>query len=358
MADPWPVPVRDDLRAVQPYRAPQPDVAVRLNTNECPWPPSEQFLHDVGEAVARLDLHRYPDREALAVREGLAARHGVTREHIWVGNGSNELIQQLMLAFGGPGRRVMLFEPTYAMHAQIARMTGTEIIAKGIEEPWRLDPETVGWVTSIDPPAMTFICSPNNPTGNAHDPSVARAALEKGTGLVVVDEAYGDFGGESARELLEEHDRLVVLRSMSKSWRLAGARLGYLIAHPWLVEAVQLTRLPYHLSAASQAVAEVALRHQRALLAGVEEIVAERERLTKELTRVPSVEVFPSEANFVLFRTPMDGPVLWQRLVTEGVLVRDVSGAIPRALRVTVGTGDQNAIFVSAVRKVLADADA
>jgi histidinol-phosphate aminotransferase len=350
MSDEWPVPLRDDLGDLRPYRAPQPDVGIRLNTNECPWPPPEPFLRDVADALARLELHRYPDREVTAVRAGLATRHGVRPEQVWVGNGSNELIQQLLLAFGGPGRRVLLFEPTYAMHTHIARMTGTEIVAKVIEEPWRLDADTVGWVTSIDPPTMTFICSPNNPTGNAHDLSVVAAALEKGTGLVIVDEAYGDFGGESARELLDEHDRLVILRSMSKSWRLAGARLGYLLAHPWVVDALQVTRLPYHLSATSQAVAEVALRHQRLLMAGVGEIVAERDRLAKELARVPGVEVFPSDANFVLFRTPFEPAAVWQAMLDRGVLIRDVG--IPERLRVSVGTPEENDTFLQVAADV------
>ena len=351
-----PVEVRDDLADLRPYRAPQPEVAVRLNTNECPWPPPEPFARDAATALSEIAFHRYPDRDATTVRAGLATRHGLTPENVWVANGSNELIQQILLAFGGPGRRVLLFEPTYAMHSHIARVTGTEIVVKGLEEPWRLEPDAVAWGVSFEPPTLTFICSPNNPTGNAHDLEVVRAALESGPGLVVVDEAYGDFGGESAARLLPDHDRLIVLRSMSKSWRLAGLRLGYMLAPAWIVEALQLTRLPYHLSATSQAVAEVALKHQRTLLAGVEEIVAERERLSKELTRVPDVEVFPSDANFILFRTPLDGPRVWRALVDEGVLVRDVSAAIPRALRVTVGTSDQNALFVGALRSVVADA--
>jgi histidinol-phosphate aminotransferase len=240
------------------------------------------------------------------------------------------------------------------MHSHIARVTATPVVRKDVPEPWTLDVETVAWGVSFDPPALTFICSPNNPTGNAQPLDVVEAALAAGPGLVVVDEAYGEFGGDSARALLDANERLVIVRSFSKSWRLAGARIGYMLAHPWLVEAVQVARLPYHLSALTQACGEVALAHAHAVLAGVAEIVAERDRLAKELERVPGVEVFPSDANFILFRTARGGTELWTALAEHGVLVRDFSTVIPRALRVTVGTSDQNATFVETIRSVLA----
>ncbi|MGZ4140815.1 MAG: histidinol-phosphate transaminase [Actinomycetota bacterium] len=351
-----PFEIRDDLRAIPPYRAPQVDAPIRLNTNESPWPPPPEFARDLATRVATLDLHRYPDREARALREGLGARHGWPLDGVWAANGSNEIIQTLLLTFGGPGRSVLLFEPTYAMHSHIAAVTSTPVIRKDVPEPWVLDVETVAWGVSFEPPALTFICSPNNPTGNAHPLAVVEAALEAGPGLVVVDEAYGEFGGESARGLLDRYERLVVVRSFSKSWRLAGARIGYMLAHPWLIEAIQVARLPYHLSALTQACGEVALKHASTVLGGVAEIVAERDRLAKELERVPSVEVFPSDANFILFRTPRDGDALWTELAKEGVLIRNFSSVIPRALRVTVGTGDQNATFVETLRSVLAHA--
>jgi histidinol-phosphate aminotransferase len=351
-----PFEIREDLRSIPPYRAPQSDAPVRLNTNECPWPPPPEFVRDLAERIASLDFNRYPDRDARALRDGLGARHDWPSEGVWVANGSNEILQTLLLAFGGPGRPLLLFEPTYGMYAHIAAVSSTPLIRREVEEPWVLDAQTVGWGVSFEPPALTFICSPNNPTGNAHPVEIVRAALDAGPGLVVVDEAYGEFGGESATALLPEHDRLVVTRSFSKSWRLAGARLGYLLAHPWLVEAIQVARLPYHLSALTQACFEVALRHQGAILKGVEEIVAERERLWKELERVPEVEVFRSDANFILFRTSRDGAALWQELAGAGVLVRDFSTLIPRALRVTVGTPDENARFVETLRKVVTDA--
>jgi histidinol-phosphate aminotransferase len=348
-----PFEVREDLRDVPPYRAPQVDAPVRLNTNECPWPPPDGFARDLADRIGSLEFNRYPDREARGLREGLGQRHDWSGDGVWVANGSNEIIQTLMLTFGGPGRPVLLFQPTYAMHDHIARVTMTPVVERELPEPWVLDRETVAWGVSFEPPAMTFICSPNNPTGNAHPLEVVETALESGPGLVVVDEAYGDFARFSAVELLPRYDRLVVTRSFSKSWRLAGARIGYLLAHEWLVEALQVARLPYHLSALTQACGEVALKHQVSIMRGVEEIVAERDRLGQELTRVPGVEVFASDANFILFRTPRDGASLWRALADAGVLVRDFSSKIARALRVTVGTSDQNAIFVETLRSVL-----
>ena len=353
-----PFELRDDLAGMKPYRAPQVDAPVRLNTNESPWPPPEGFLKDLAERIARAELNRYPDREARALREALGARFTWPGDGVWVANGSNEIIQTVLLAFGGAGRSALAFPPTYAMYAHISAVTATAYIERPVDEPWTLEPDLVATAVAEAEPAVTFVCSPNNPTGTAQSLDVVRAALDAGRGIVVVDEAYGEFGGESATAILARNDRLAIVRSFSKSWRLAGARLGYLLAHPWLIEAIQVARLPYHLSALSQACGEVAVRHAGAALSAVEEIVAERDRLSKELQRVRGVEVFPSAANFLLVRTPIDGPVLWKALVDRGVLVRDFSSmhGLARCLRVTVGTSEQNATFVEALRGVLADA--
>lgn len=353
--DERPFELRDDLAALPPYRAPQADAPVRLNTNESPYAPPEKVMAEIADAVRRLDLNRYPDRDADALRRALGARNGWPAEGVWVANGSNEIIQTLMLAFGGIGRRVLLFQPTYAMHSHIALVTGTEVVSRQVAEPWVLDPTAVAAAVAAVKPAMTFICSPNNPTGNAQPIDAVEAALSAGSGLVIVDEAYGEFGGQSALGLAGTHDRVVVVRSFSKSWRLAGARIGYLLAHPWLVDAIQVARLPYHLSAVTQAIGEAALRHAQAALSAVAEIVMERERLAKELARVPGVDVFASDANFLLFRVPVEGTPLWKRLADGGVLVRDFSSVpgLERCLRVTVGTADQNATFVETLRRVL-----
>ena len=353
-----PFEVRDDLQGLPPYRAPQVDAPVRLNTNESPWPPPEGFLKDLAERIARLELNRYPDREARALRSALGARFSWPGDGVWAANGSNEIIQSLLLAFGGAGRRMLIFSPTYAMYTHFANLTATELVERPVAEPWVLDPSSVSAAVAEVDPAVTFVCSPNNPTGTAQSLDVVRAALEPNRGIVLLDEAYAEFGGESATTILGRHDRLAVVRSFSKSWRLAGARIGYLLAHPWLIEALQVVRLPYHLSALTQACGEVAVRHAGAALSAVEEIVAERDRLSKELQRVAGVEAFPSAANFVLVRTRLEGATLWQALVDRGVLVRDFSSmpGLERCLRVTVGSGEENATFVEALRGVLADA--
>ncbi|GAC1415941.1 MAG: histidinol-phosphate transaminase [Actinomycetota bacterium] len=353
-----PVELRPDLAKLPAYNAPQADAPVKLNTNESPWPPPDAILAEVTERLRRLSLNRYPDRDATALRAALSRWAQWPAEGIWAANGSNEILQTLLLAFGGPTRTALLFEPTYGMHSHIARVTGTKVVARRVSEPWVLEPAAVAKAVADVQPHIVFVCSPNNPTGTAQSLEVVEAALGAGSGLVVVDEAYGEFGGEPATQLAARHDRVVIVRSFSKSWRLAGARIGYLLSHPWLIEALQVARLPYHLSAVTQAVGEAAVRQAPAALSHVKDIVIERERLAQELARVPGVEVFPSAANFMLFRTPADGSKLWQALANDGVLVRDFSSVkgLERCLRVTVGTGEHNAMFVESLRSVLTDA--
>jgi len=349
-----PFEIRDDLRSLPPYRAPQVDAAIRLNTNESPWSPPEAVVQEFRDRIETLPINRYPDREATALRRGLGSRFGWPADGVWPANGSNEIIQTLLLAFGGHGRTVVVFEPTYAMHSHIAHVTGTTVESLRVDEPWVLSPDHVAATVARVGPAVTFICSPNNPTGTTQSLEVVEAALTGGPGLVVCDEAYGEFGGDSAVSILGKHDRLAVVRSFSKSWRMAGVRLGYVLAHPWLVEALQVVRLPYHLSALTQLAGEIAVKHAAATMSVIEEIVAERERLAKEMERVPDVRVFPSAANFLLFRTSWDGTALWKALAERGVLVRDFSALVPDCLRVTVGTADQNATFVETLRGTLA----
>ncbi|MGH2829535.1 MAG: histidinol-phosphate transaminase [Actinomycetota bacterium] len=350
--------LRDDLESLPPYKAPQADALVRLNTNESPFPPPEAVLLEAADRLRRADLNRYPDRDARALRTALSSHVSWPADGIWPANGSNEVIQTLMLAFGGPGRSVLLFDPTYGMHTHIARVTGTQVFSRGIDEPWMLDAATVEATVKEAKPALTFVCSPNNPTGTAQQLDIVEAALKATKGLVVVDQAYGEFGAPNAMSLAGRYDRLAIVRSFSKSWRLAGARVGYLVAHPWLVEAIQVARLPYHLSVQTQILAETAVRHAGAALSAVAEIAAERERLMAEMTRVDGVDVFPSAANFLLFRTAATGTKLWRMLADAGVLVRDFSdvAGLERCLRVTVGTTDQNAMFLETLRKVLPDA--
>ena len=348
--------LREDLRGRTPYGAPQLEVAVRLNTNENPHPPSPSLVADLADkvaAAARL-LNRYPDREALTLRTELATyltkTTGValgTRQ-VWAANGSNEVLQQLLMAFGGPGRTALGFDPTYSMHRLISEATGTRWLGLERLAGFRLEPEQASLVVREHAPDVVFLCSPNNPTGTALDLDVVEAVHDAAPGLVVVDEAYAEFATRpSAVALLDGRPRLVVTRTMSKAFAFAGARVGYLAADPDVVDALHLVRLPYHLSAITQAAALAALAHTDELLATVQAVKEQRDRLVTEL-RGLGLEVVDSDANFVLFGEFGDQQATWQGLLDRGVLVRDVG--LPGWLRVTAGTEDEVTAFLDAMR--------
>jgi len=348
------LPLRDDLRGRLPYGAPQLEVAVRLNTNENSYPLPEAVVEAIGKALhgALADLNRYPDRDALGLRADLASHlgHGLTAEQVWAANGSNEIQQQVLQAFAGPGRTALGFGPSYSMHPLLALGTATRWVGAGRGPDFGLSP--AGAVAAIEEhrPAVVFVCSPNNPTGTALEPATLAAVLAAAPGMVVVDEAYAEFarpGTPSALALLPEHPRLVVSRTMSKAFGFAGGRLGYLAAHPAVVQAVQLVRLPYHLSSLTQAAARAALAHRGALLATVEAIKQQRDRVVTTL-RARGLAVADSDANFVLFRVPGgDSETAWRALLDHGVLVRDVG--LPGWLRVTAGTPEETGAFLTAM---------
>jgi histidinol-phosphate aminotransferase len=336
---------------VEPYAAPQLEVKARLNTNECPYPLPEAFRDDLARAIASLDLHRYPAREAEGLRARLAELHAHRLEGTWCANGSNEVIQQLLQAYGGPGRRAVIFEPTYAMHRRIAWVTNTEVVRRDLTEPWLLrafDVEDAGQAGAD----VVFVCSPNNPTGNAQPLEVIEQLADRTHALVVVDEAYGEFGGASATELLPRFPNLAVVRTFSKAFALAGARLGYCLTAPEVVEDMRRVRLPYHLSALAQAAGLVALDHRDEALEILEVVREQRERILETLPGL-GAEVFPSDANFVLFRPPRPAEEVWQGLLDRGVLVRDFTSLIPQALRVTAGAPQEVDLFLSALEEVV-----
>jgi histidinol-phosphate aminotransferase len=338
------LPVRDDLRGAAPYGAPQLDVPVRLNTNENPYPPSAALVADLAAAVtsAATTLNRYPDREALDLRTDLAAYAGHTVDGTWAANGSNEVLQQLLLAFGGPGRTALGFEPSYSMHRLISEATGTRWVSEPREADFTLDAARAAAAVTEHRPDVVFLCSPNNPTGNALPPDVVTAVYDAAPGMVVVDEAYVEFShAPSLLPLLDGRDRLVVTRTMSKAFALAGGRVGYLAASPDVVDVLRLVRLPYHLSALTQAAARVALAHAAETLATVALVRVDRDRLVAALP-----DPVPSDANFVLFAAA-DEKRTWQALLDRGVLVRDVG--IPGRLRVTVGTTEECDAFLAAL---------
>ena len=358
MAD-APLPVRDDLKDLHPYGAPQIDVPVRLNTNENPYPPSPALQRAIVAAVAQAaaTLNRYPDRDAVELRKDLAdyLGHGLTARHLWAANGSNEVIQQLLQAFGGPGRCALGFEPGYSMHPLIARVTCTAWIQAGRDESFGLDPDQAARAIRQAQPSLVFLTSPNNPTGTAAPLEVIEAICDAAPGLVVIDEAYAEFardGTPSALTLLPRYPGLVVTRTMSKAFAMAGARIGYLAAGPEVVAQLLLVRLPYHLSAVTQAVARAALALAAEPLATVTNIRTERDGLVRWL-RTRGLRVADSDANFVLFGTFEQRRDVWQGLLDRGVLVREVGP--PRWLRVTVGTPEEMAAFRAALSEVLSE---
>jgi histidinol-phosphate aminotransferase len=328
-------------------------VRARLNTNECPYPLPEAYRDDLAEAVREQTLNRYPDREAVELRARLAELNGHDVEGTWVANGSNEILQQLLQAYGGPGRRVVLFDPTYAMHERIAWVTDSLVAHVPLEPPWRITAVDMIHKHHEGHPAVVMVCSPNNPTGNAQDPRIIGAAAELVPNeLFVVDEAYIEFGGQTMEHLVRRFPNVVVVRTFSKAFALAGARIGYCHASPEVVEDLRRVRLPYHLSALTQAAGLVALRHRDEALRILDAVRAQRDRILAELPRL-GVEAFPSDANFVLFRPPGDATALWQGLLDHGVLVRDFTSVIPGALRVTAGTPEEVDLFLSILEEVL-----
>ena len=356
----WP-PLREDLRGVQPYGAPQLDVPVSLNVNENPYPPSPAVVEDIAAAVASAasTLNRYPDREFTALRTDLAAYLGresgvgITPQQVWAANGSNEVMLQILQAFGGPGRTAVSFAPTYSMYPEYARDAMTSWVAGRRHDDFSFDLEEAKRLVEEHQPSVILLPSPNNPTGTALPPDVVGELCALAPGVVVIDEAYIEFrrsGTPSALELLPQHRNLVVTRTMSKAFALAGARLGYLAAAPELCDALRVVRLPYHLSAVTQAVARAALRHSAELLGKVEELRGERDRTVSWL-RAQGLEVAESDANFVLFGRFADRQALWQGLLDRGVLIR-VTG--PEGwLRVSIGTQTEMTAFKDALTEAM-----
>ncbi|MFD0152373.1 histidinol-phosphate transaminase [Streptomyces sp. NPDC055721] len=357
------LPVRDELRGKSPYGAPQLDVPVQLNTNENPYPLPEPLVARIAERVAEAarGLNRYPDRDAVELRTELArylsrtGKHPVAKENVWAANGSNEVLQQLLQTFGGPGRTAIGFEPSYSMHALIARGTGTGWISGPRDEDFTIDVAAAVAAITENAPDVVFIASPNNPTGTAVEAETVLALYEAAQAakpsMVIVDEAYVEFSHrDSLLPLIEGRPNLVVSRTMSKAFGAAGLRLGYLAAHPAVVDAVQLVRLPYHLSAVTQATALAALEHTDTLLGYVEQLKTERDRLVTELRGI-GYEVTDSDANFVQFGKFPDTHAAWQRILDRGVLVRD--NGVPGWLRVTAGTPEENDAFLDAVRELM-----
>jgi histidinol-phosphate aminotransferase len=351
------IPVRDDLRALEGYHSPQVDVSVRLNTNESPLPPPAAWRDALAAEMSRIEWHRYPDRQATELRQAIADFHHVSADMVFAANGSNEVLQTILLTYAGSGRTVATFEPTYQMHAQIARVVGSTVVEGERLPDFTLDPAELERVIGSAQPHVTFLTSPNNPTGLVEPVERVEQLLQLSSGLVVVDEAYAQFADWSALAMLDEQRPLVVTRTFSKTWSMAGVRLGYVIGPAWFISELDKVALPYHLDAAKQVAGRLALRFVAEMDERVQMIVSERERLSAAL-RALSIDVTPSGANFILFRPrTVPGRALWHGLLERDVLVRDCSGwpRLADCLRVTIGTPTENDAFLAALADVLAN---
>ena len=340
------------------YHSPQVDVAVRLNTNESPYPPPPEWQARVTEAVAAVEWQRYPDRDATELRARIADLHGVAPEQVFAANGSNEVLQTLLLAYGGAGRTAAVWEPTYALHSHIARVVGTAVAVGERASDFSIDLDEVRRVFTEADPSVAFLCSPNNPTGVVDDEATIQAVLEwtrEHDALLIVDEAYGQFAPRSALSMVSDDVPLVVTRTYSKTWAMAAARLGYLVGPRWVVEQLDKIVLPYHLDAFTQIAGTIALDYVAEMQERVSHLVEERGRLVARLADLP-VDVWPSGANFVLFRPhERAGDETWQALLDRGVLVRNCASwpRLEGCLRVTIGTAPEDDAFLDALTEIL-----
>lgn len=340
------------------YHSPQVDVDVRLNTNEAPAPPPAAFRDALSSEVSRVDWHRYPARAADELRQALAQFHQVDESMVFAANGSNEVLQSIMLAYGGAGRRSMTFEPTYALHAHISKITGTGVVEVERNPDFTIDPQVAVAAINQHRPSVVFLCSPNNPTGMVESADVVNQVLEAATdvgALLVVDEAYGQFAHWSALTLVAEDTNLVVTQTFSKTWSMAAARLGYVIGPSWVMQDLGQVILPYHLDAVKQVAGRMALRFGAEMDERIAQLVQQRQIIVDGLAGLP-VEQWPSGANFVLFRpTTKAGDQVWQELLEHSVLVRNCASwpRLEGCLRVTVGSASENGAFLAALSEIL-----
>jgi histidinol-phosphate aminotransferase len=347
---------RPGLSSLAGYYSPQVTASVRLNSNESPVAPPDSFVEKLKNALDQISLHRYPDRQVNALREALADREGVLPSEIFCANGSDEVLQSLFLAYGGPGRSVLIFEPTYALHSEIARITGTQVITAERSDDFTLSEEIVSAAITSHQPDIVMLCSPNNPTGLTEPVEALHAALDSPS-LVLVDEAYGQFASYRAHDVVDptDRERLVTIHTFSKTWALAGLRLGYAVAPSAVVENLELVAMPYHLSSITQRAGLLALEGQDEMEARVLTLKEERQRIEDAMAPL-AVKVWPSEANFILFRpTTLVSNDVWQGLLDRSVLVRNFSDwpRLDGCLRVTVGTPKENEAFITALREVV-----
>jgi histidinol-phosphate aminotransferase len=350
-----PLGIRGDLVDVPAYVSPQHPARFRMNTNESPYPPPPELVEEVAAELRAIALNRYPDRDATGLYKAISEHVAWPAEGLWVANGSNEVFMHLFLGFGGAGRTALVFEPTYSLHSLIPKIATTRVVSSDRDPDLHISLDGALGAIKREQPEIVVVCSPNNPTGDCEPQSTIEALLEAAPGLVVVDEAYGEFAEpeDSVVPLLARHRNLVVTKTFSKAWRLAGVRIGYMLADPALVSELARVRLPYHLSAVTQVIGEAAIRHSKETLELVGALVKERDRCAEGLVRL-GFKVFPSKANFVLFEVP-DAPRVWKGLLDREVLIRNYSGTagIENCLRVTAGLPEESDAFLAAMGAVV-----
>lgn len=347
---------RDQIRAMVGYHSAQVDVPIRLNTNESPFPPPAGWVQKLAEVASNIDWNRYPDRAATELRTVISARHSVSPENVFVANGSNEVLQTILLTYGGHGRKVATFEPTYQMYAQIARVTGAEVVVGERRADFTLDANEIEQLMQRESPAVTFLCNPNNPTGLVEPRENLEVLLRHATGVVVVDEAYAEFSDWSAMDMVSEDRALAVTRTFSKTLSMAALRVGYVVAPKWMITQLEIASLPYHLDSFKQAATTAALSFTKEMEERVSLIKSERSRIESVLSDL-DIEVWPSGSNFILFRPRTANALdVWKSLLAAGVLVRDCSSwaRLEGCLRVTVGTPDENSAFLAAMATAVA----
>ncbi|MEA2447821.1 MAG: histidinol-phosphate aminotransferase [Actinomycetota bacterium] len=355
MSDRVPLSIRADLEDVEPYVSPQLPARYRLNTNESPYAPPDALVEDVAAGLRDATLTRYPDRDAKRLYSAISKHVEWPVDGLWVANGSNEVFMHLFLGFGGTDRKTLLFEPTYSLHSLIPKIASTRVIRGGRDETLHIDLDRALEVMAAEKPEIVIVCSPNNPTGDCEPKATVEALLAAADGIVVVDEAYAEFAdaSDSVRPLLKEHDNLVVTKTFSKAWRLAGVRIGYMLAQPALIAELARVRLPYHLSTITQVIGEAAIEHSDETLRLVDALIEQRDRVALALAEM-GLKVYPSKANFVLFEIE-DADRVWKELLEREVLVRNYSGVhrLENTLRVTAGLPEEMDAFLTTLEEVI-----
>lgn len=346
--------IREDLADLKPYHVPVVKAKVELDKNENPWNLPAEILSEIEKTLQNFKFNRYPDIATTELRRTIASYYSLDMDNVLVGSGSNEVILDLMLAFGGAGRVALTFEPTYSMHSIIARISGTRVESLPLTSDFEIDVVTALSRISETKPDVIFVCNPNNPTGNLVDGQAVEEFL-KSNALVIVDEAYGEFSKESVLNLLPKSPNLAIVKTFSKAFRLASLRVGYLLANRELVGELQRVKLSYNVNAFSQMVAEIVFSKRHLLDSAVEEIIKEGERLVRELKKMSGLTAYPSRTNFILFRTERDAGEIFDSLVKEGILLRNFSHkpGLENCLRVTVGTQQENDNFLEALQKII-----